>query len=152
MYNGIGLRTPRGSGTNGYVSRNLSFVKQQNYVNGSNRKPTDASLAKPVAKKPSRSVLLHNERRQVEIELLALRDELEERCVDLEEIEKIIKQERSKRYADIEAKLDKDLKMEKEKEMEKVTDAFGISRDYKEGDAFKFPVKPHENNVERLKY
>jgi hypothetical protein len=26
MYNGIGLTTPRGSGTNGYVQRNLSFV------------------------------------------------------------------------------------------------------------------------------
>ena len=26
MYNGIGLATVRGSGTNGYVSRNLAFV------------------------------------------------------------------------------------------------------------------------------
>mgnify|MGYP006867842780 CR=1 FL=1 len=26
MYNGIGLQTARGSGTNGYVQRNLSFV------------------------------------------------------------------------------------------------------------------------------
>nr|6QDV_R Chain R, Serine/arginine repetitive matrix protein 2 [Homo sapiens] len=26
MYNGIGLPTPRGSGTNGYVQRNLSLV------------------------------------------------------------------------------------------------------------------------------
>lgn len=29
MYNGIGLQTPRGSGTSGYVQRNLSFVKNQ---------------------------------------------------------------------------------------------------------------------------
>lgn len=27
MYNGIGLQTARGSGTNGYVQRNLSFIK-----------------------------------------------------------------------------------------------------------------------------
>lgn len=27
MYNGIGLQTPRGSGTSGYVQKNLSFVK-----------------------------------------------------------------------------------------------------------------------------
>ena len=27
MYNGIGLTTPRGSGTSGYVQKNLSFVK-----------------------------------------------------------------------------------------------------------------------------
>ena len=28
MYNGIGLTTQRGSGTNGYVQRNLSFVRE----------------------------------------------------------------------------------------------------------------------------
>jgi len=27
MYNGIGLATARGSGTSGYVQKNLSFVK-----------------------------------------------------------------------------------------------------------------------------
>ena len=27
MYNGIGLQTPRGSGTNGYVQKNLAFIK-----------------------------------------------------------------------------------------------------------------------------
>ena len=26
MYNGIGLSTPRGSGTNGYVQKNMAFV------------------------------------------------------------------------------------------------------------------------------
>ena len=29
MYNGIGLLTPRGSGTSGYVQKNLSFVRPQ---------------------------------------------------------------------------------------------------------------------------
>lgn len=28
MYNGIGLQTPRGSGTNGYVTRNLSAIRK----------------------------------------------------------------------------------------------------------------------------
>lgn len=28
MYNGIGLQTPRGSGTSGYIQRNLSIVKK----------------------------------------------------------------------------------------------------------------------------
>ena len=27
MYNGIGLATARGSGTNGYVQKNLAFIK-----------------------------------------------------------------------------------------------------------------------------
>ena len=29
MYNGIGLTTPRGSGTNGYVQANKAFLKPQ---------------------------------------------------------------------------------------------------------------------------
>lgn len=29
MYNGIGLNTPRGSGTSGYVQRNLAAIKQR---------------------------------------------------------------------------------------------------------------------------
>ena len=30
MYNGIGLQTARGSGTNGYVQRNMSALRFQN--------------------------------------------------------------------------------------------------------------------------
>jgi len=29
MYNGIGLQTPRGSGTSGYVQRNMAYIKPQ---------------------------------------------------------------------------------------------------------------------------
>ena len=29
MYNGIGIQTARGTGTNGYVQKNLSFVPQK---------------------------------------------------------------------------------------------------------------------------
>ena len=29
MYNGIGLATPRGSGTSGYIQRNLTYVKNK---------------------------------------------------------------------------------------------------------------------------
>lgn len=150
MYNGIGLKTPRGSGTNGYVARNLSFVKSNQYFNGSNKKPSDAGVAKKTIKKPARSVLLHNERRQVEIALLALRDELEENGLDESLIETRIAEERTKRYADIKEKLDKDFKVEKEKEMEKVSEAFGIHKDYKEGDAFKFPIKPQDQALKRI--
>jgi hypothetical protein len=27
MYNGIGLQTPRGSGTSGYIQKNLGYMK-----------------------------------------------------------------------------------------------------------------------------
>lgn len=80
MYNGIGLRTARGTGTNGYVQKNLSFIKPKN---GNNKfKATGATVyndqdkAKPT-KKPNEEIILHNNRRKVESELLEYREELE---------------------------------------------------------------------------
>jgi serine/arginine repetitive matrix protein 2 len=138
MYNGIGLNTPRGSGTNGYVSRNLSFVKPSSGLNGSNRKPEDAKILKPSAKKPSREVMLHKERRRVEIELLELREKLELKGVDAVDADRKVEGERQERYKEVDLMLDKDLKMEKEKEMDRLSSAFAISPAYKEGDSFRF--------------
>ncbi len=80
MYNGIGLRTARGTGTNGYVQKNLSFIKPKNTNN--NFKATGATLYDDqvkvkAPKKPSNEVLLHNNRRKVENELLEYREDLE---------------------------------------------------------------------------
>lgn len=72
MYNGLGLGTARGSGTNGYVQRNLSFAKpkQQN----SNYK-YDQEAPKP-ARKPNAEVLLHKSKRLIEVECLTYEEEL----------------------------------------------------------------------------
>lgn len=71
MYNGLGLRTPRGTGTNGFVQRNLSFAKpklQANYR-------YDEVAPKP-ARKPSEGILLHRNKRQIEVECLKYEEEL----------------------------------------------------------------------------
>lgn len=75
MYNGIGLKTARGSGTNGYVTRNLSFVKPKNYSN----KPFNynEAAAPPKTRKPNDDILLHKSKRQIEVECLQLREKLE---------------------------------------------------------------------------
>lgn len=73
MYNGIGLKTPRGSGTNGYIQRNLSFAKPR--VNKTYQ--YDAEAVKP-ARKPSAEVLLHKSKREVELECVLLQEELKE--------------------------------------------------------------------------
>lgn len=146
MYNGIGLKTPRGSGTNGYVTRNLSFVKPvAPGIHGSNRKDIIERPTKP--KRPSREVLLHHERRRVELELLQLREQLEVKAqLSLQEIDNEMAKERQARYAAIDAMLDRDLKVEKEREMERLQDAFGITADYREGDAFRFPTTHHHHS------
>lgn len=82
MYNGIGLPTPRGSGTSGYVQRNFAAIK--------NRKEkvdykTDAELAKldrSLNKPPNKEILEHQWKRRIELKCVELQDELEEQgCV-----------------------------------------------------------------------
>lgn len=78
MYNNIGLTTPRGSGTNGYVTRNLSFVRDQK--ERVSYKP-DVDLAKfeaTMTKKPNKEILEHERKRQIEVECTKLQDTLEE--------------------------------------------------------------------------
>lgn len=73
-YNGIGLSTARGSGTNGYVVRNLSTLKyrQRDF------KPTDPYDDEPKLRKPNAELVLHEQKRSIEIKCATLQDELED--------------------------------------------------------------------------
>lgn len=76
MYNGIGLTTPRGSGTNGYVVRNLSTLRS--YQSTQDRQAAwDA--APPKHREPDQAILEHERMRKVEIKCLELQLELEEK-------------------------------------------------------------------------
>jgi len=72
-YNGVGLTTPRGSGTNGYVQRNLSLVRSR---------PMEpvyqpSKMAAP-PKAPDAALLEHERKRKIELKLFMLREEMEE--------------------------------------------------------------------------
>lgn len=124
MYNGIGLSTPRGTGTNGYVQRNLSsFAK----------KPIDYRKQEPKVrpgKKPNKDLLLHQRKRAIEVECMKLRLELEKQNVNPEEIETKVSNLR------IKLKDSKDLSTNsrethqnasiKERENEVIADALGL--------------------------
>ncbi|XP_051119259.1 uncharacterized protein LOC127243335 [Andrographis paniculata] len=78
MYNGIGLQTPRGSGTNGYIQSNKFFVKSK-----TNKVVTDSSKGfesgqgtAGVTRKPNKEILEHDRKRQIELKLLVLEDKL----------------------------------------------------------------------------
>lgn len=64
MYNGIGLTTARGSGTNGYVQRNMAFVKDRP------RQQYNTERTQPVQKKPNEEILEHERKRQLEVKVL----------------------------------------------------------------------------------
>jgi serine/arginine repetitive matrix protein 2 len=74
MYNGIGLLTPRGSGTSGHVQGNKFNLRRAPV-------PKFDGQAKntEVARQPNKEILEHNRKRQIEVKLVELRDELEEK-------------------------------------------------------------------------
>ena len=78
MYNGIGLETARGSGTNGYVQRNLSFIRQHkdnvSYKSEDELKKLDALMNRG----PNREILEHERKRKVELKCMEMQELMEE--------------------------------------------------------------------------
>eukprot|EP00689_Sawyeria_marylandensis_P001540 EC821918.1.p1 GENE.EC821918.1~~EC821918.1.p1 ORF type:complete len:114 (+),score=59.40 EC821918.1:45-386(+) len=112
MYNGIGVSTPRGTGTNGYVQRNLSFKKLPSKpVNKNN----DILKAK-VFKEPNKEILIHEMKRKIESELFNLKLKLikEKKFTNIE-IEEKIKKERNERFLSLEKNEKEKLEEEKKK-------------------------------------
>lgn len=68
MYNGIGLLTPRGSGTNGYVQKNISHVHQK--VQRIDYTRQDLQRPSQVQKKPDKDIIEHQHKRQIELQVL----------------------------------------------------------------------------------
>lgn len=98
MYNGIGLPTPRGSGTSGYIQKNLSFVKPRNKTN--NYKDIIQSFKdNPTQpkKKANNEIIEHEIKYKVEVELFNIHKELEKAGkLSKSEIEKKICDERTR--------------------------------------------------------
>lgn len=82
MYNGIGLRTVRGTATNGFVQRNLSYVKPAMVRSKTGKSEQDWGSAVPKARKACADIQAHDRKRQIEVKLLELQEELEDKgCV-----------------------------------------------------------------------
>mmetsp|Transcript_71254 Transcript_71254/g.188039 ORF Transcript_71254/g.188039 Transcript_71254/m.188039 type:complete len:483 (+) Transcript_71254:118-1566(+) len=138
MQNGIGLQTAKGSGTNGYVTRNMGSLKAQRMDwQGLNKSFKSQEVIK--IKKANPELLLHEQKRKVEVELMKLRDELETAGMQEEEIEKNLDRERNQmlsavedgslRYdSELEKKDSHALALDKEREMARFEKALGINK------------------------
>ncbi|KIW26656.1 uncharacterized protein PV07_06473 [Cladophialophora immunda] len=96
MSSNVGLSTPRGSGTSGYVQRNLSLLKPRAVGVGAPYSLDSARQQAPKTRKPDQEILNHDRLRAIEVKVLELRekledDELEEEQID-EECEKLREQ------------------------------------------------------------
>ena len=75
MSSNVGLSTPRGSGTSGYVQRNLAHLKPRDY---GKPYPTDMDSLKHRQRQPDKEILEHDRKRDVEVKVFELRDRLED--------------------------------------------------------------------------
>ena len=77
MYNGIGLQTPRGSGTNGYIQSNKFFVKPKVGKVAETTRGFEADQGTAgVTRKANKDILEHDRKRQIELKLVVLEDKL----------------------------------------------------------------------------
>uniref|UniRef100_A0A7S0P537 CWF21 domain-containing protein n=1 Tax=Calcidiscus leptoporus TaxID=127549 RepID=A0A7S0P537_9EUKA len=148
MYNGIGLATVRGSGTNGYVQRNLSFVSKTREKQQKTPFRADFDSASDGPKQPNTDIIHHNRKREIELKVLQLRDALEEQGVGEEEIEVRVDETRRKLMQKLPKQADAgsaDVRRTgethtdaaaKQHENTALKDALGISSSYVGGSAF----------------
>jgi len=150
MSSNVGLSTPRGSGTSGYVQRNLSHLKVRD-----NPYPTggSADIQTHRQRQPDAAILEHDRRREIELKVFELRDRLEdEGTKDDDAIDEECDALRKRLEKEYEAhgsaggnKGKKQLKSHqvhelakaKIEESEKLRRALGIKEDYEEGSHWK---------------
>lgn len=150
MYNGIGLETARGSGTNGYVQRNLAFIKHHkdktDYKSEEELNRLDARLNKG----PNEEILLHERKRKVELKCLEMQELMAETGYNQEEIdkkvaayrEKLMENQTSNKIETDEtsgrptAKASHQLAEASQARNENLRQAFGISEFFKDGSSF----------------
>ncbi|RHZ58738.1 U2-type spliceosomal complex subunit CWC21 [Aspergillus thermomutatus] len=90
MSSNVGLSTPRGSGTSGYVQRNYAFMKPRNAGYGAPYPPVSGANANDSTRafkqrQPDKQILEHDRRRAVEVKVMEERERLEEENERIEE-------------------------------------------------------------------
>ncbi|KAI1326085.1 cwf21-domain-containing protein [Xylariaceae sp. FL0255] len=144
MSDNVGLTTPRGSGTSGYVQRNLAHMKPRDRPAPYSR---DVDHLKHRQRQPDKAILEHDRKREVEVKVFELRDQLEDEGVDEDEIDRRCDELRK----ELRENLNKpnssqngprkglkshqvhELADAKIKESERLRNALKISKDYEEG-------------------
>eukprot|EP00286_Rhodomonas_abbreviata_P005052 CAMPEP_0181324380 /NCGR_PEP_ID=MMETSP1101-20121128/20327_1 /TAXON_ID=46948 /ORGANISM="Rhodomonas abbreviata, Strain Caron Lab Isolate" /LENGTH=209 /DNA_ID=CAMNT_0023432549 /DNA_START=81 /DNA_END=707 /DNA_ORIENTATION=- len=144
MYNGVGLRTVRGTATNGYVQKNMAFRPQATQIDYAKAGEAASQKSSIANREPNKEIMDHQNKRKMELKLMEFRLAMEDRGFDEDEIEEKLAEVR-KKLENEELKLKEDSKPNlsnthaiaaaKAKESAKMANALGI-RDHEEGAAF----------------
>lgn len=87
MYNGIGLQTARGSGTNGYVQRNLALIRSGKNKIDFRTEEELMKLEAQTTKGPNAEILAHARKRALELKCAEMEDVMREQGYDEREVE-----------------------------------------------------------------
>lgn len=162
MYNGIGLQSTRGTGTSGYVQRNVAALRGSARRGSGSRVPAHKSLHATLRGRlgerlgAAPAFAAHESRRKVEVAVAELEEELEDRGYDKDTIEEM----KNRLREDLVARDEKEEEGEKDREIEegkvrreegrataavadaklrerrngRFREALGVGKDYQEGD------------------
>eukprot|EP00612_Vaucheria_litorea_P006362 CAMPEP_0171473608 /NCGR_PEP_ID=MMETSP0946-20130122/1941_1 /TAXON_ID=109269 /ORGANISM="Vaucheria litorea, Strain CCMP2940" /LENGTH=331 /DNA_ID=CAMNT_0012003401 /DNA_START=77 /DNA_END=1069 /DNA_ORIENTATION=+ len=173
MYNGIGLKTPRGSGTSGHVMSNKSSIRpdrtreqiKQNQLIESDF--TDFRKPKKISTKANEDLLEHARRRKIEAKIFELQEAMIERGYnddDIEakvsnlrkEVELLSKGSSKGAFLTSEGENSHAIQAQKNIENERMREALlGSDYDYVEGQAFNAEVqerKKEERKAKKVEY
>lgn len=78
MSSNVGLSTPRGSGTSGYIQRNMSLLKQSTRDRGAPYPSNPDDFMKHRQRQPDPDILEHDRKRRIENKVFELRVQLED--------------------------------------------------------------------------
>eukprot|EP00003_Mantamonas_plastica_P027935 TRINITY_DN6141_c0_g1_i3.p1 TRINITY_DN6141_c0_g1~~TRINITY_DN6141_c0_g1_i3.p1 ORF type:complete len:374 (-),score=97.09 TRINITY_DN6141_c0_g1_i3:72-1151(-) len=77
-YNGVGLSTPRGSGTSGYIQSNKAAIRNKRKPIRKTKETFDIRKT-PQMRQANKELVIYNKKREIEVELVRLRDAMEEK-------------------------------------------------------------------------
>ncbi|BGP24506.1 RNA-splicing factor [Rhodotorula toruloides] len=140
-YNGVGLSTPRGSGTSGHIQANRSHLRPRQQPREAAPDFKDSFAHRP----PDQGILDHERKRRVEAQCFELQVSLEDDGVEADEIERQVSTLRDKLLAQSERQQQQgpikqherhQLAAAKEQADARMRAALGIKADHQEGAAF----------------
>ena len=136
MYNGVGLNTPRGSGTSGFIQRNAGQLAQGGGRTALMWNTRSHYKTDTIRHEKAKDILEHEKKRAVEVKILVEREKMEEEGkLTEDEIEDELALLRRQFVREQQRDEDKKAAMP-QKRLSDFADAFNVPKDYGEGDAF----------------
>ncbi|XP_063701650.1 serine/arginine repetitive matrix protein 2 isoform X2 [Culicoides brevitarsis] len=158
MYNGIGLQTARGSGTNGHVQRNWAFVRPGKKTNVNYKTEEELEKLNAISsKQPNLEILDHERKRKIEVKCAELEDVLESQGLSENEVREKVKAFRenlvnqvvtenpiNSKTGRIEVRETHQIAQAQQEKNARLREAFGISEYFVEGSSFDAERKAKE--------